>query len=102
MEAAHEGQGGHGGAAPLSKLVVKLVLIGDASVGKTSLAMQLCLKRFYEDQVPTIGGAFFQRVLVAPLLPHSPPHDVRLDLWDTAGTPKQTKKIYSQLNYLFF
>lgn len=47
--------------------------------------MQLCLKRFYEDHVPTIGGSFYQRVLVAPPDPHSPPRDVRLDLWDTAG-----------------
>ena len=69
-----------------NRWVVKVVLIGDASVGKSSLAVQLCLKRFYEDHVPTIGGSFYQRVLVAPPDPHSPPRDVRLDLWDTAGT----------------
>lgn len=58
----------------------KLVLLGDTSVGKTSLVQRLTKNSHNEDQESTIGVAF------QALLTEDKDHGViRYEIWDTAG-----------------
>ena len=59
--------------------LIKLVFIGDSSVGKTCLLMRFSENRFSSDHMPTIGIDFKIKMLQV--------HDkrVKLQLWDTAG-----------------
>jgi len=57
----------------------KLVLLGDAAVGKSSLVERFCKNEFLEFQAPTIGAAFLtQQVQLDD-------HIVKFEIWDTAG-----------------
>lgn len=58
----------------LKKPDVKLVLLGDMNVGKTSLLHRYTERKF-KDTVSTVGGAFF--------LKQWGPYNV--SIWDTAG-----------------
>lgn len=59
--------------------LIKLVFIGDSSVGKTCLLMRFSENRFSSDHMPTIGIDFKIKMLQV--------HEkrVKLQLWDTAG-----------------
>ncbi len=59
--------------------LIKLVLIGDSSVGKTCLLMRFSENKFPEDHMPTIGIDFKIKMLQAG------DQRVKLQLWDTAG-----------------
>lgn len=57
----------------------KLVLLGDSSVGKSSLVLRFVKKQFFEYQESTIGAAFLtQTVAVNDFV-------VKFEIWDTAG-----------------
>ncbi|CAJ1331935.1 unnamed protein product [Effrenium voratum] len=57
----------------------KLVLLGDASVGKSCLVVRFAKGEFYEYQEPTIGAAFMtQTVSLSSEV-------VKFEIWDTAG-----------------
>eukprot|EP00746_Dinoflagellata_sp_MGD_P082708 gnl/MRDRNA2_/MRDRNA2_32852_c0_seq1.p1 gnl/MRDRNA2_/MRDRNA2_32852_c0~~gnl/MRDRNA2_/MRDRNA2_32852_c0_seq1.p1 ORF type:complete len:201 (+),score=49.95 gnl/MRDRNA2_/MRDRNA2_32852_c0_seq1:83-685(+) len=57
----------------------KLVLLGDASVGKSCLVVRFAKGEFYEYQEPTIGAAFMtQTVNLSDAV-------VKFEIWDTAG-----------------
>eukprot|EP00921_Rhytidocystis_pertsovi_P007258 GHVQ01012171.1.p2 GENE.GHVQ01012171.1~~GHVQ01012171.1.p2 ORF type:complete len:227 (+),score=23.35 GHVQ01012171.1:2279-2959(+) len=57
----------------------KLVLLGDASVGKSCLVVRFAKDEFYEFQDPTIGAAFVtQSVNLEDSI-------VKFEIWDTAG-----------------
>lgn len=57
----------------------KVVLLGDSSVGKTSLVYRLTLDKFDENLPNTIGAAFLSKE-------HSSNEKtVNLEIWDTAG-----------------
>jgi len=57
----------------------KLVLLGDASVGKSCLVVRFAKGEFYEYQEPTIGAAFMtQTVSLGDVV-------VKFEIWDTAG-----------------
>merc|ERR1719206_838615 len=57
----------------------KLVLLGDASVGKSCLVVRFAKGEFYEYQEPTIGAAFMtQTVSLGDQV-------VKFEIWDTAG-----------------
>mmetsp|Transcript_94784 Transcript_94784/g.149955 ORF Transcript_94784/g.149955 Transcript_94784/m.149955 type:complete len:204 (-) Transcript_94784:87-698(-) len=57
----------------------KLVLLGDASVGKSCLVVRFAKGEFYEYQEPTIGAAFMtQTVSLGDYV-------VKFEIWDTAG-----------------
>lgn len=63
----------------LKKVKTKIVLLGDSSVGKTSLA-----HRFQKDEMPanvasTLGAQFITATLVEGDL------ELQFDIWDTAG-----------------
>jgi len=68
-------------AASVSKksLNYKLVLLGDAAVGKSSSVERFVKNEFFEFQQPTIGAAFLTQTV--------PLDDVvvKFEIWDTAG-----------------
>ena len=57
----------------------KVVLIGDALVGKTSLALRYVKDRFNENEDSTIGASYLSHTLELEKT------RVKFDLWDTAG-----------------
>jgi small GTP-binding protein len=58
---------------------IKVCIIGDTDVGKTSLATRYCHGEFPDNATPTIGASFLQRrVLVEGT-------EINLQIWDTAG-----------------
>ena len=57
----------------------KLVLLGDSSVGKTSIATQFVNNAFSEFQDSTIGAAFLSKLLVVK------GNRINFEIWDTAG-----------------
>ncbi|KPI83417.1 small GTP binding protein rab6-like protein [Leptomonas seymouri] len=58
----------------------KLVLLGDQSVGKTSIIARFMYDTFDQQYQPTIGIDFFSKTIHL-----EDDRDVRLHLWDTAG-----------------
>ncbi|XP_065050990.1 ras and EF-hand domain-containing protein homolog isoform X6 [Rhopilema esculentum] len=57
----------------------KLVLAGDAAVGKSSFILRLCKNRFYPSLNSTLGVDFQMKTL------NVDGHTIALQLWDTAG-----------------
>ena len=58
----------------------KIVILGDVSVGKTSIASRYCKNSFNEHHINTIGGAYQQQKV---LLGNG--SMVKLHIWDTSG-----------------
>ncbi|KAJ3429374.1 ras and ef-hand domain-containing protein [Anaeramoeba flamelloides] len=62
-----------------TNLDFKIVLLGDSSVGKSSLVLRLCKNKFSENLEPTIGGScVIQNIEIDE-------SEVKLKIWDTAG-----------------
>ena len=61
-------------------LEVKIVLLGDVNVGKTSIASRYCKNSFNEHHITTIGGAYQQQKVVL-----NNGAMVKLHIWDTSG-----------------
>ena len=57
----------------------KIVLLGDSSVGKSSIVNRYINHRFFEYNESTIGAAFFTKHIITN------ERDIMLDIWDTAG-----------------
>ena len=58
---------------------IKLVLLGEAAVGKSSIVLRFVSNDFSENKEPTIGAAFLtQRVNIND-------YTVKFEIWDTAG-----------------
>lgn len=58
---------------------VKLVLLGEAAVGKSSLVLRFVSNDFQENKEPTIGAAFLtQRCTIGE-------RTIKYEIWDTAG-----------------
>ena len=69
----------------------KLVLIGDASVGKSSLVLRYLKDRFDEIEKPTIGASFLSHTFDVGKT------TVKYEIWDTAGQQQ-----YRSLMPVFF
>ena len=64
---------------PLRKCFVKLVIIGDSGVGKTSLIQMFEHNKFNQAFKPTIGADFSNKEITLD------DRIVTLQIWDTAG-----------------
>ncbi len=58
---------------------IKVCIIGDTDVGKTSLSTRYCHGEFPENSTPTIGASFLQRRVLVDNT------ELNLQIWDTAG-----------------
>lgn len=58
----------------------RLIVVGDSTVGKSSLLRYFCDGKFTEDSDPTVGVDFYARILEL-----KPDVRVKLQIWDTAG-----------------
>ncbi|KAK4235454.1 ras family-domain-containing protein [Achaetomium macrosporum] len=58
---------------------VKLVLLGEAAVGKSSLVLRFVNNDFQENKEPTIGAAFLTQKC------NLPTRTIKFEIWDTAG-----------------
>ena len=61
-------------------LFIKILVVGDSSVGKTSLLNQYCHGKFELNVQPTIGCDFSYK-----LLNDYKGRTIKLQLWDIAG-----------------
>lgn len=57
----------------------KIIMLGNSTVGKTSILTQLDTNTFDPEPKATIGGSFIEKTIVGQQGP------VKLQLWDTAG-----------------
>lgn len=87
---------------------VKLVLLGDSGVGKTSLACRFVHNSFHPFREATIGATYLSRNLIVPDKEDGPENSsdspaneprkaVELKIWDTAGQER-----YQSLTPLYF
>jgi len=66
-------------AAPVRTSHCKLVLLGEAAVGKSSLVLRFVSNDFQENKEPTIGAAFLtQKCRLENRM-------IKFEIWDTAG-----------------
>eukprot|EP00929_Paragymnodinium_shiwhaense_P016048 TRINITY_DN12418_c0_g1_i2.p1 TRINITY_DN12418_c0_g1~~TRINITY_DN12418_c0_g1_i2.p1 ORF type:complete len:263 (+),score=60.76 TRINITY_DN12418_c0_g1_i2:77-790(+) len=81
------GGGGGGGATPSSgskgpppsRKGFKLVLLGDASVGKSSILMRFLQNKFSDGIETTVGAAFSTKTI------ETRKRQIKFEIWDTAG-----------------
>ena len=64
----------------LRKGFLKIIIIGDSGVGKTSLLESFNYKKISKSQKPTIGAEFTKKKIAL-----EDGTEVNLQLWDTAG-----------------
>eukprot|EP00668_Euglena_longa_P011507 GGOE01013913.1.p1 GENE.GGOE01013913.1~~GGOE01013913.1.p1 ORF type:complete len:198 (-),score=29.85 GGOE01013913.1:272-865(-) len=57
----------------------KLVLLGEAGVGKSSIVLRLIKGEYVEFQHSTVGASFFRHSITQD------GHTIQFDIWDTAG-----------------
>jgi Ras-related protein Rab-33B len=83
-----------------SKRVFKVIIIGDANVGKTCLSFRFCNGRFPQQTEATIGVDFRERALTFGK------ELIRVQLWDTAGQERYRQSIvahyYRNVNAVVF
>lgn len=63
-------------------------MIGDKSVGKTSIVQRYTDKKFSHQTESTIGTTFCSKILQVQASLDKPSVNVKLQLWDTAGEEK--------------
>ena len=71
--------------------IPRFVVIGDSSVGKTSLVERICKNNWNSETVPTVSTSFF----VIHGDPNDPSQDVQI--WDTAGAER-----YRAINSVYY
>ena len=63
----------------MNKIRNKIVLLGDAYVGKTSIAIRFSKEEFNENTESTFGAVYFTHTLIKD------EQKLQFDIWDTAG-----------------
>ncbi len=80
-------------------VILKILIIGDTEVGKTSLLLQYTEGYFPEDFISTIGVEFKMKKLKIKDM------DINLQIWDTAGQERFksiTKNFFKDANGIIF
>ena len=60
-------------------ITIKLIVLGDSNVGKSSVIKRICLEKFVSEIIPTIGTDLY------PYLIKINEKTIRIHIWDTAG-----------------
>ena len=84
----------HRGRSPTTEAVeMKLVLLGAAGVGKTSIVSRLVRDRFRANEAPTIGAAFSTKMLTVDAPRQQSPSKKRITLGSDPTTPTLVKAV---------
>lgn len=70
---------------------IKIVIIGDSGVGKTSMATRFALDKFKNESDSTIGTTYMSKTIEVGHIKAS------LNIWDTAGQER-----YHSLAHMFY
>mmetsp|Transcript_113317 Transcript_113317/g.315153 ORF Transcript_113317/g.315153 Transcript_113317/m.315153 type:complete len:209 (-) Transcript_113317:416-1042(-) len=76
------GMGGAGGGGGEAAREVKVVLLGDTGVGKSSLVLRFVTNNFKPYSESTIGASFMAKMIMVDKVP------IKYQIWDTAGQEK--------------
>ena len=68
------------GQEKVNEYEIKICLLGDVNVGKTSIASRFCKNSFTDNYINTIGGAYQQQNIVL-----NNGAKIKLHIWDTSG-----------------
>lgn len=74
---------------------LKIIIIGDSGVGKSSIMTRYHENKFFENHIPTVGVSYASRILIVEDM------KIKLQIWDTAGQEKFrniTKNYYRNCN----
>jgi len=75
------------------ELESKIIFLGDAGVGKSSIVQRFCNDKFQDKYDTTIGGAFFQKKITL-----KDNKSIKLQIWDTSGEEKFRNMIHLYFN----
>ena len=64
---------------PQDNVEIKIILLGDSAVGKTSILTRIIQDKFVEDPASTIGATYSYKKL------RYMNYDIQMQIWDTAG-----------------
>ena len=82
-----------------NELTLKLLILGDSRVGKTSLILNYVDKMFPEAHISTLGVEYKEKTIIKNNF------NIRLQIWDTAGEERFrsiTKNIFRNANGILF
>ena len=83
----------------INELTIKLLILGDSRVGKTSLLLNYVDKIFPEAHISTLGVEYKEKTI------NKDNFNIRLQIWDTAGEERFrsiTKNIFRNANGILF
>ena len=83
----------------MSEIRLKILLIGDTSVGKTALILKYIDKEFSDNHISTIGLEYKDKLIKIN------EKKIKLQIWDTSGQERYrsiTKSFYRNANALLF
>lgn len=70
-------------------LPLKLVMVGESSVGKSTILRQFILGKFEDSREPTIGAAVFKKTISVDDI------STKLEIWDTAGQDSKVVTVFA-------
>lgn len=68
-----------------ARVKVKLCLVGDSGVGKTSLIRRYVLDMFSDEYIQTLGAKVTKKTIMIPVHNPGPPLEVVMTIWDVMG-----------------
>jgi len=68
-----------------SRVKVKVCLVGDSGVGKTSLIRRYVLDMFDDEYIQTLGAKVTKKTVLIPVHNPSPPLEIVMTIWDVMG-----------------
>ena len=83
----------------LQELKLKILIIGDTCVGKTSLLLKYVDNYFPETHMATIGVEYKDKIM------NTPKYKITLNIWDTAGQERFksiTRSFFNKTNGILF